>query len=130
MFWVPLAVGWALLFHRDGTERAAAVAGAAARVRPDRGFLVAVGTATHRHKVGQFAKAIAPPAGRPAIEARAAVHVPATTAPVKTPRSLIDVPHDFTGADGDMEDITRAVTAKLGLLAPKVTLALESRSRG
>lgn len=40
---------------------------------------------------------------------------------------VIDVPPDFTGADRDMEDITRAVTVSTGWIAPVPSPELKSR---
>lgn len=125
---LPPGMAWCLLFYRGATERATAViTGLGAGC----GLILAYlwwEERDHRHKVGQFAKAIAAPAGHPAIEARKAVHVPADYRTREDAEVIIDVPHDFTGADRDMEDITRAVTAKLGLLNPCVTPALNSRN--
>ena len=127
-FWVPLAVGWCVLFRRAATEWASAVI---AGVAFGCGLILAYlwwDEREHRRKVTQFAKAIAAPAGYAAIEAPKAVHVPTDYLDREDAEIVVDVPPDFIARDRDMDDITQAVTVKLGLPNPKVTKALDSRT--
>jgi hypothetical protein len=79
----------------------------------------------HRARVRPLALALASVVDMPAADPRAWVHVPRGYRDDASAVITVGVPDHFTGAGRDMEDITRAVTAKLGIEAPQVTSCLK-----
>jgi hypothetical protein len=113
MFWVPAAVGWALLFHRAAAERTSAVV---LGVGLGGVTIVALLRLEHRahfrSRVRPLHYALAPMLG---IEAkpRQWLDVPLDYATNNKAEIVLYVPKEFTGTDRDKEDIERAVTSRL-----------------
>ena len=81
----------------------------------------------YRHRVRPLAAALSPVIDQPEGKPRDWLDVPSDYAEDEEAEIVIAVPQDFTGADRDMEEITRAVSVKLGLIAPEFRKELESR---
>lgn len=79
-------------------------------------------------KVKPLAFALAAVLDQPVSAPRSWLHVPVNYAADPEAEVVIDVPGDFTGADRDMEDVTRAVAAKLAFPNPQVTPRLGGRA--
>jgi len=82
----------------------------------------------YRTKVKPLALALSPVLDQPAQDARSWLDVPQDYATRQDAEVVIDVPDDFTGADRDMEDITRAVAAKLSFPNPQAAQKLGGRA--
>jgi len=123
---IPAAYG--MLFHRAVTERALAVATGAA------GGLGLVRFFTWREQWGHDRAVVKPLACRltalldqPVRDRRSWLTVPPDYGTDDAAEIVIGVPEDFTAADRDMEDLTRAVTVSTGWMAPKAEPVLRSR---
>jgi len=81
-----------------------------------------------RTKIMPLAWALVPVLDQPAAGARSWLHVPEDYASNPEAEVTIDVPREFTGADRELDDVTRAVTAKLGFPNPQVTARLGGRA--
>ena len=124
---VAAAAGWALLIYRAAALRASAVIlGAVLGCGIIRGIRWREEWHHYRTRVRPLAYALAGVLGQPVEKPRLWLAVPQDYATREDAEVVIDVPHGFTGSDRDMEDITRAVTAKLGFPNPEAEQKLRS----
>ena len=120
--------GWGLLTHLLATERGTAlVLGAATGVQLIRGFLWWERFEHDRTVVRPLARRVAGVLDQAVGDRRTWLAVPWDYSSGDDAKITIDVPLDFTAAERDMEDITRAITVSTGWLAPKAELVLKSR---
>jgi len=120
--------GWGLLTHLLATERGTAlVLGAAAGIQLIRGFLWWERFEHDRTVVRPLASRTAGVLDQAVGDRRTWLKVPWDYRINPDATIRIDVPADFTAAERDMEDITRAVTVSTGWVAPQVEPLLKSR---
>ena len=128
VFWALASAVFGLMFHRRGTVLLLLVILV---------ILAAAGVAVGWHKArvyGHYRSKVRPLhyavkqvlALPPGTRPKELVSVPADYGSNPAAQIVIYPPHGFTGAQRDMEDLTRAVTAKLAIEAPKVDPILNS----
>ena len=125
---VTIGAGWGLLIHRLAAERAITLAlGLVTGAQLIRGFLWWDRFEHDRTVIRPLARRLTGVLDQAVGDRRSWLTVPWDYGINDDAKITIDVPLDFTGAERDMEDITRAVTVSTGWLSPQVETVLKSR---